>query len=99
MPTMKALHAFTFARRRLRAGERFEAREEHANALRMAYLAVDVVEFKAPASITDEDAARLKDEFEQASVATKVMVVDATPPKRGRGRPKGSYKRRDLVAE
>ena len=97
MPTMKALHAFTFARRRLRAGERFEAREEHANALRMAYLAVDDLEASTPQP-------QQPPKPTPAPIPSPIPPAQQPepphmPPKRGRGRPKGSYKRRDLVAE
>lgn len=84
VPMMKALREFTYGQTKRRAGDRFTVvSKQHVAALEAAKLA-------------EVDVAATDDAQDEVRAQTKELDAQ---PKRGRGRPKGTYKRRDLVAE
>ena len=91
MPMMKALRAFTYAQQPRRKGDRFNVNSQHHI---MALVA-------AKLAVVDADEPAVQTHY-IADAYTAAEPAPIVPPKRGRGRPKGTggtYKRRDLVAE
>lgn len=87
---MRALREFTYAQQRRRAGDCFNVNsQQHVSALQEAKLAEVNIDTHEPV-------------LEQHYVASAITAEDPAPivTKRKPGRqPKGSYKRKDLVAE
>ena len=89
---MKALVRFSYAQHWLEVGERFNVNSKHH---------ITMIE-KQGLAVADPGMREPAPPHYVANELTAADPAPIVPPKRGRGRPKGTggtYKRRDLVAE